>query len=171
MTRRVLIGLDPLRNSRGFRLLFSGQLIGVAGGQLAAVAVPYQVYLETRSALQIGLIGLSQLVPLILGALLGGSLGDVFDRRRILAVCSAALAVCSGALALNACAAHPPIAVLYLASAVSAGFGGALSAVCGAALPEPSASSAPARSPTCCWSAETRWPTSGCSPIPRPTSR
>jgi len=135
MTRRALIGLDPLRESRGFRLLFSGQLIGVAGGQLAAVAVPYQVYLETRSSLQIGLVGLVQLVPLMLGALLGGALGDVFDRRRILAVCSVAVGACSGVLALNACAAHPPIAVLYLAGALSAGFGGALSAICGAALP------------------------------------
>jgi hypothetical protein len=135
MTRRVLIGLDPLRESRGFRLLFLGQLIGVAGGQLTAVAVPYQVYLETRSSLQIGLVGLVQLVPLMLGALIGGALGDVFDRRRILAVCSVAVGACSGVLALNACAAHPPIAVLYLASALNAGFGGALSAVCGAALP------------------------------------
>jgi predicted MFS family arabinose efflux permease len=135
MTRRVLIGLDPLRENRGFRLLFFGQLIGVAGGQLAAVAVPYQVYLETRSSLQIGLVGLAQLVPLMLGALLGGALGDVFDRRRILAVCSVAVACCTGALALIACAAHPQIAVLYLACALNAGFGGALSAVCGAALP------------------------------------
>jgi MFS family permease len=135
MTRRALIGLDPLRESRGFRLLFFGQLIGVAGGQLAAVAVPYQVYLETRSSLQIGLVGLAQLVPLMLGALLGGALGDVFDRRRILAVCSVAVGACLGVLALNACAAHPPIAVLYLAGALNAGFGGALSAICGAALP------------------------------------
>jgi MFS family permease len=135
MTRRVLIGLDPLRESRGFRLLFIGQLIGVAGGQLAAVAVPYQVYLETRSSLQVGLVGLAQVVPLVLGALLGGALGDVFDRRRVLAVASAAVAACSAALAWNASPAHPSITVLYLASALSAGFGGALSAVCGSALP------------------------------------
>ncbi len=93
---RILIDLGPLREPRGFRMLFAGQFVEVFGSQLTAVAIPFQVYALTRSSLQVGLISLAQLVPLIVGALIGGSLGDALDRRLI-------LLVTSGLLAASAC--------------------------------------------------------------------
>ena len=48
------------------------------------VAVAYQVYELTRSSLAVGLVSLAQVLPLIAGALLGGSLADAADRRRVL---------------------------------------------------------------------------------------
>ena len=106
---RIFIDLGPLRESRGFRLLFAGEFVEVFGSQLTAVAIPYQVYALTRSSLQVGLVSLAQLLPLIAGALIGGSLGDAFDRRRILLVASVLLALTSGGLAVNAAAAHPSL--------------------------------------------------------------
>jgi len=47
------------------------------------VAVPYQVYQLTHSSLDVGLVSLAQLFPLIGGALLGGSVVDAMDRRRL----------------------------------------------------------------------------------------
>ncbi len=85
--------LSPIRESRGFRLLFAGQLVGVFGSQLTAVAIPFQVYVLTRSSLQVGLVSMAQLVPLIGGALIGGTVGDAIDRRHILLVTSALLAL------------------------------------------------------------------------------
>src|ERR1700722_9567669 len=93
---RIFIDLGPLRESRGFRLLFAGEFVEVFGSQLTAVAIPFQVYALTQSSLQVGLVSLAQLLPLIAGALIGGSLGDAFDRRRILLVASVLLALTSG---------------------------------------------------------------------------
>ena len=132
---RIFIDLGPLRESRGFRLLFAGEFVEVFGSQLIAVAIPFQVYALTRSSLQVGLVSLAQLLPLIAGALIGGSLGDAFDRRRILLVASALLALTSGGLAVNAAAAHPSLVALYLVSALAAGLAGASSTASNASVP------------------------------------
>jgi len=132
---RILIDLGPLRESRGFRLLFAGEFVEVFGSQLTAVAIPFQVYAMTRSSLQVGLVSLAQLVPLIAGALIGGSLGDALDRRLILLVASVLLALTSGGLAVNALAAHPSLIALYLVSAAAAGLAGASSTASNAAVP------------------------------------
>ncbi len=96
MANRIFLDLGPLRESRGFRLLFAGQFVEVFGSQLTAVAIPFQVYELTRSSLQVGLVSLAQLVPLIIGALIGGSLGDAFDRRLILVITSVLRSAASG---------------------------------------------------------------------------
>jgi MFS family permease len=135
VARRILIDLDPLREIRDFRLLFGAQLVGVFGTQLTMVAIPFQVYSLTRSSLQVGAVSLAQLVPLILGALIGGSIGDAADRRHILGASSSLLALTSGALAFNATLAHPSVVALYLVSATAAGLGGVVSTTCSAAVP------------------------------------
>jgi MFS family permease len=135
VAHRILIDLSPLRRSRDFRLLFAGQLSVVVGSQLTLVAIAFEVYSLTHSSLQVGAVSLAQLVPLILGALVGGSLGDALDRRQILAFSSLLLAVTSGALALNAAFAHPSLVAIYLVSAVAAGLGGVISTSSNAAVP------------------------------------
>ncbi len=132
---RILIDLDPLRDSRDFRLLFTGQLIAVLGVMLAMVAVPFQVYALTRSSLQVGAVSLAQLGPLIVGALAGGTVGDALGRRAVLVAALGGLTVTSIGLAVNAAVAHPPVAVIYLVSAAAAGLGGVVSTTCTAAVP------------------------------------
>jgi len=124
VARRILVDPAPLRENRDFRLLFLGQLVSTIGSQLTVVAIPFQVYAETRSSFQVGAISLAQLVPLVAGSLIGGSVGDAVDRRLLLIVASSALALTSGGLALNALAPHPSLIALYLISAVAAGLGG-----------------------------------------------
>jgi len=135
MANQILIDLTPLRDSRGFRMLFAGQLAGMFGSQLMMVAIPFQVYALTRSSLQVGAVSLAQLIPLVAGALFGGSAGDAVDRRLILAGASSALALAGGALAAGAAFARPPVAGIYLIGAAAAGAGGAFSTVCNAAVP------------------------------------
>lgn len=135
MARRILVDVAPLRESREFRLLFFGQLVSTLGTQLTVVAIPYQVYAETHSSLQVGAVSLAQLVPLILGALVGGSIGDAVDRRTLLAVTSGALALTSGALALNAMAAHPSVLAIYLISALAAALSGFVNTARNAVVP------------------------------------
>ncbi len=76
MPGRILVDTTPLRESRDFRLLFTGQLISMLGTQLTVVAIPYQVYSMTHSSLQVGAISLAQLIPFLAGALSAGPVGD-----------------------------------------------------------------------------------------------
>jgi len=135
VAHRIWIDLSPLRRSRDFRLLFAGQLSVVVGSQLTLVAIAFEVFTLTHSSLQVGAVSLVQLVPLILGAFIGGSLGDALDRRKILVVSSVLLALTSGALALNATLARPSLLAIYLVSAVGAGLGGVISTSSNAAVP------------------------------------
>ena len=48
--RRVAVDITPLRESRDLRLLILGNVVSGLGTQAALVALPYQIYIETRSA-------------------------------------------------------------------------------------------------------------------------
>jgi MFS family permease len=124
MPSRLMVDLEPLKESRDFRLLFSSYLISMLGNQMTTVAIPFQTFELTHSSLQVGLVSLAQLVPLIIGSLLGGTAGDALDRKRIILYTSLASAITSGAMALNAAAAHPSLLELYLISALAAGLVG-----------------------------------------------
>ncbi|MFT3715994.1 MAG: MFS transporter [Gordonia sp. (in: high G+C Gram-positive bacteria)] len=69
-----------------FRRLWTANIVTVIGATLTVVAVPAQIYAITGSSAYVGLTGVFGLVPLIVFGLWGGSLADVFDRRRILIV-------------------------------------------------------------------------------------
>lgn len=124
MPGRILVDTTPLRESRDFRLLFTGQLVSVIGTQLTVVAIPYQVYSMTHSTLQVGAISLAQLIPFLFGALSAGPIGDAVDKRRIMIWTAAAMMLTSGAMAVNAAVAHPSLVVLYVVSSLAAGLMG-----------------------------------------------
>lgn len=88
-----------LRN-RNYALLFWGQLISSAGTQMQVVAVSWQVYLLTHSAVALGLIGLVQAIPRLIFSLVGGIFADAFDRRKLLFLIEILLASTSAVLAL-----------------------------------------------------------------------
>jgi len=121
----VLADITPLRESRDYRFLFSGQVASYIGRQFTVVAIPIQVYAITHSSLQVGLVGLASLGPLIVFSLAGGAMSDAFDRRRLLLINQVLLAATSAVLALNATLSHPALWPLYLFGALSAGFAGA----------------------------------------------
>jgi MFS family permease len=131
---RILLDLTPLRRSRDYRALVAGLGVSVLGNQLTMVAVPFQVYAITRSSLVVGLVSLTQLFPLIFGSLLGGSLVDAADRRKVLIVVESVGALCSAALALNADL-GPQLWPLFAFPAVTAALGGIDSSARNAMLP------------------------------------
>src|SRR5215469_7899158 len=104
-----------LRN-RNYSLLFWGQLISSAGTQMQVVAVAWQVYLLTHSAVALGLIGLVQAVPRLIFSLVGGVFADVFDRRKLLITIEIVLASMSAILAL--CTASHVINMVIIYSVV-----------------------------------------------------
>jgi MFS family permease len=120
LLRAVAVDAGALRESKPFRRLFLGQSISLVGRQITTVAVPYQVYVLTRSALAVGAIGLAQAIPLISSSLLSGAVTDRIDRRKILLVTQLGLACCSGLFALGAVMGHPPLFAIYLVVAATA---------------------------------------------------
>src|SRR6266496_215143 len=98
-TKKPLSSWSVMRN-RNFALLFWGQLISATGTQMQIVAVSWQVYLLTHSAIALGIIGLVQAIPRLIFSLAGGVFADVFDRRKMLIVIEILLAATSAALAL-----------------------------------------------------------------------
>jgi len=121
LLRLATLDLGPLRRRREFRLLFIGQGTSYVGSAISAVAVPFQVYALTHSSLAVGLLGLTELVPLLTFAFLGGLLADANDRRRMVQGTELAFAVMDGVLALNAALSHPAVWLLYVVAAVKAG--------------------------------------------------
>ncbi len=66
--------------------------------QLAAIN--WHIYLLTRSALALGLVGACRAVPIILCSLAGGVVADVVDRRRLMMTTQSVMLACSAILAL-----------------------------------------------------------------------
>ncbi|MDX6656473.1 MAG: hypothetical protein QOH62_1266 [Solirubrobacteraceae bacterium] len=120
---RITADLTPLRASRELRLLVLGNFVSGMGTQAALVALPYQVYVQTHSALKTGLLGAAELGPLVLMALVGGALADRVDRRRLLLLDQIALVLIACALCALALAGSPPLGALYVLAGLLAGFG------------------------------------------------
>lgn len=124
LLRRVAVDITPLRTARDFRLLWSGELISEIGSNMALVALYIQVYAITDSALAVGMIGLVQVVPMVFTTVFVGPVIDRVDRRWLLFIGQCGQAVGSLALLATAISGHAPLAVIYAAAAIVAGFGG-----------------------------------------------
>jgi MFS family permease len=119
----LTIDLRPVRESRDLRLLVLGNVVSGLGTQAALVALPYQIYVETRSPLLTGMLGAVELGPLVAMALLGGAIADRIDRRRLLLADQLALVSAAGGLAAAAFGGWSPVWLLYVLGGLLAGFG------------------------------------------------
>jgi MFS family permease len=69
---------------RDYRLLLAGNFLASLGFQMLSVAVSWDLYLQTRSAIVLGNVGFVQVAPFLLFALFAGHFADTHDRRRML---------------------------------------------------------------------------------------
>ena len=120
--RGIAIDLTPLRESPEYRRLFFGNAVSTIGTQMTAVAVPLQVYSITRSSLAVGLLGFASLVPLVVFGLIGGSIADAMDRRKLMLITSSGLALVSVLLFVQAAAGARSVPLLYALTALQAAF-------------------------------------------------
>jgi len=91
--------------SRDFRLYQTARLLVILGAEAQALAVAWQIYQITHSALALGLTGLALYAPVILFMLAAGYVADRYDRRSVILVCYASQTLCT--LALMRFALHP----------------------------------------------------------------
>jgi MFS family permease len=119
--KRVAVDIRPLR-SRHFRNLWIGQSISFFGSNITYVAIPYQTYQLTGSTVLVGLIALAELVPLLTLAVVGGTIADAVDRRRLLLATEIGLVACSALLVVNATLEEPRVWALFVLAAAITSF-------------------------------------------------
>ena len=118
---RLLADTTPLRESPAFRRLWLGSAVSAVGSQLTLVAVGLEVYRLTQDSFYVGLLGIFALVPLVIGGLLGGSIADSHDRRRVALSATAVLWLTTGLIALQSWLQVGNVWVLYLLVALQSG--------------------------------------------------
>jgi MFS transporter, ENTS family, enterobactin (siderophore) exporter len=114
--RSLLIDISPLRESAPFRRIFVARLISLIGIGLLLVSVPVQMYDLTKSSAQVGAATAVTGITTFVGMLVGGSLADRFDRKRLILIGRSGAALSFAGLAVNAfglIAGTPSVAVLY----------------------------------------------------------
>jgi MFS family permease len=73
-----------LVRNRNFMLYLTGRFIAALGQQMLTVAVGWELYERTGSALSLGLVGLSNMIPMFLLTLPAGHLADNHNRKHIM---------------------------------------------------------------------------------------
>jgi predicted MFS family arabinose efflux permease len=104
MVRTGLLDITPLRTSPAFRRLWIGTTAIRFSGQMAVIAVLYQVWELTKSPLWTGAIGVATAAPTIVLGLFGGTIADTSDRRRVMLLTSLGAIFAAALLAVQAVA-------------------------------------------------------------------
>src|SRR5206468_6165741 len=74
---------------RNFRLLWSGQLVSMAGSMMQNAAILWHVSLLVpagQRGLALGMVGLVRIVPIVAFSLISGVAADALDRRKLMLV-------------------------------------------------------------------------------------
>ena len=112
--------LSPLKRAGDFRLLYFGQMISGFGSAVTYVVLPIQMYQLTHSTVMVGLLSLSEFVPMLLVAVFAGALADHFNRRTILLGCDSLMISVLGILMVNALFTHPEVPLLFASAGLLA---------------------------------------------------
>lgn len=120
----MFINLSPFKKYRDFRSLYFGQFFAFFGYMMLYVALPFQMFQLTHSALQVGNIGLVELIPLLATSLFSGALVDRLNRRNILIFTQCGLVLMNVILFWNAHLAQPMVWLLYLVAVINSAISG-----------------------------------------------
>jgi MFS family permease len=118
---RLGVDLTPLRVSKQYRRLYIAGFVIALGSQATYITVPFQLKNLTHSPLEVGALGLVELVPLVVFGLYGGVLADRLNRRRLIISMEQLLMASTAVLLINALLKHPQVWVLYADAVVAAG--------------------------------------------------
>ena len=111
---------------RNFRLLWTGQLVSMAGSQMQTAAILWHVSILVRPdqrGLALGMVGLVRVVPIVVFSLVAGVVADARDRRRLMLVTQTGMAVAAAMLAWMASSDGGAVWPVYALAAISSAFG------------------------------------------------
>src|SRR5277367_2309096 len=77
-----------------------GRFVASLGQQMLVVAIDWELYRRTHSALSLAFVGLSLMIPMILCTIPAGHVADIFNRKKIVLFTTIILAASSAGLAL-----------------------------------------------------------------------
>lgn len=83
------------------------------------LAINWHVYLLTKSAFALGLVGLVRVVPIILCSLLGGVVADAVDRRRLIVATQIVMLASAAILAIVTASGLKSVWPIYALTAIS----------------------------------------------------
>jgi MFS family permease len=121
---RVPPGLAPLGH-RNYALYWAGQLVSMSGTWIELTATSWLLYQLTDSPVLLGLNGLFRAGPIFAFALIGGTVADRVERRRLLLITqssSVATSLLLGGLVLSGHIAFWQVYVISLLNATIAAF-------------------------------------------------
>jgi MFS family permease len=95
-------------------------LISITGSQMQVVAVNWHIYLLTRSALALGVVGVIRVVPIIVFSLWGGIVADRYDRRRVMFAAQTVMAIAAAGLGAATLLGRDSVWSIYVLTAVAA---------------------------------------------------
>jgi MFS family permease len=108
----------PLFGHPPFLCYFGARGFSEFSTQIAAVAVGWQVYAMTRSAFDLGMVGLAQFVPTMVLTFAAGHAADRYDRKRLLQICQSAEGLTAAFLAWGSFAGWLNVGEIFAAVAV-----------------------------------------------------
>ncbi len=104
MSDSAAVSLATLLRHKSFANFWSARVATTTAYQMQAVAIGWQIYDMTGSALDLGLVGLVQFFPVVVMSIAVGQVADRYDRRTVVRICQCALAVAAAALAIGTAA-------------------------------------------------------------------
>ncbi len=116
-----------------FRYLIGGTSVATLGEQMLTVAIGWDIYARTHSALMLGFVGLAQFAPVLALSLVAGHVADRYDRRTLVMRTQGVIVLSSLGLALIALS-HGPVGLIFLLLALR-GVGEAFNTAASGALP------------------------------------
>jgi len=111
---------------RNFRLLWTGQLVSMAGSTMQTAALLWHVstlVAPSQRGLALGAVGLVRVIPIVVFSLVGGVVADALDRRRLMLVTQTGMALTASVLAWVAFTHVPAVWPVYVLAATSSAFG------------------------------------------------
>src|SRR6185295_18047453 len=103
---------------RAFLFFLLSRSLSRFSSQIAAVAIGWQVYDLTASALLLGMVGLVQFLPTALLVFVAGHAADRYERKRVVQLCQLAEAMTALFLAVGAYAGWLTVVQIFIATAL-----------------------------------------------------
>jgi MFS family permease len=107
---------------RAFTMFLTGRIVSILSFQMLVVAIGWQLYVLTDSALDLGLLGIAQFVPMLVLTPIVGDAVDRYDPRTVLLLCQLAEAAAAAMLALGTAMGRlDPLTIYIIVALVGAG--------------------------------------------------
>ncbi len=118
MSSMIPVGSGVLLKHRSFLPFLLSRSFSRFSSQIGGVAIGWQIYDLTGSALDLGMVGLVQFLPTALLVFVAGHAADRYERKRVVQICQLAEALTALFLAWGAYAGWLTVLQIFIATAV-----------------------------------------------------